>query len=184
MKALPNSRWRQFAQAVAEKPGHGALVRALKEAGLARKSTPANQARLAWSMSQDERMIAAIAEVSRNIIRVGAPEAVNAAINIIRDPSHRDHGRVVMGLIDRVDPPESRSRHNIEVVHKIVDPDQEALEELRALRMLDTPREKLLELFGHNGLDRLEARETADKLRRADSAKLIEAQPINEVHDG
>jgi len=45
-------------------------------------------------------------------------------------------------------------------------PDQEALEELRALRQLGTPREKLLTLFGHNGLDRIEALEAADTSRR------------------
>jgi len=53
---------------------------------------------------------------------------------------------LVTSLLSRSDPVETR--HKMEVIHKTVDPDQEALEELRALRQLGTPREKLLGLFG------------------------------------
>ena len=42
--------------------------------------------------------------------------------------------------------------------------------------MLDTPRPKLIELFGWNGLDRLERLEAADKVRRANEAKMIDAR--------
>jgi hypothetical protein len=56
--------------------------------------------------------------------------------------------------------------------------------------MLDTPRPKLIELFGSNGLDRLERLEAADKIRRANEAKMIDAEvievsaPAQELHDG
>ena len=70
------------------------------------------------------------------------------------------------------DPIESRSF--VEVTHKTVDPDMEALEELRALRQLGTSREKLFELFGQNGLDRLERLERLDTLRRSNEAKVID----------
>jgi hypothetical protein len=86
--------------------------------------------------------------------------------------------RAVDAVLSRADPIESHSRHNIEVLHRTIDPDREALEELRALRHLGTPREKLLTLFGHNGLDRIEALEAADTSRRADSAKVIEGKTI------
>jgi hypothetical protein len=46
---------------------------------------------------------------------------------------------------------------------------------LRALRSLGTVREKLLELFGGNGLARLERLEAADNARRVD-AKIIEGE--------
>jgi hypothetical protein len=75
-------------------------------------------------------------------------------------------------VLDRADPVESRQF--VEVVHRTVDPDQEALEELRALRQLGTSHEKLIELFGSNGLDRIERLEAADKLRRANEAKVID----------
>jgi hypothetical protein len=97
---------------------------------------------------------------------------------LVRDPSHRDHARALDAVLSRADPIESHSRHSMEVVHRTIDPDREALEELRALRHLGTPREKLLTLFGHNGLDRIEALEAADTSRRADSAKVIEGKTI------
>ena len=83
--------------------------------------------------------------------------------------------------LDRNDPIESRQF--VEVTHKHVDLDQEALEELRALRALGTSREKLVELFGGNGLERIERLEAADAGRRADNAKLIEGE-VAEVQDG
>ena len=68
-------------------------------------------------------------------------------------------------MLSRADPVETR--HRMDVVHTTVDPDQEALEELRALRQLGTPREKLISLFGHNGLDRIEALDRAENDSRA-----------------
>ena len=180
MKALPNDQWRAFAEHfVTEKPGHGALTDAARKAGFGRKSTPTNLAKIAWRMSRDERMIAAIAELSRAIIRIGAPQAANAILNVISDPTHKDHVRACDIVLSRADPVETR--HRMDVVHTTVDPDQEALEELRALRQLGTSREKLLALFGHNGLDRIEALDRVDAARRADTAKLIEGEliPIN-----
>jgi hypothetical protein len=116
-----------------------------------------------------------VAEESRKVIRVGHPEAASALLNMIRDPGHRDHARAVMGLLDRVDP--VATKHSIDVTHRTIDPDQEALEEMRAARKLGATRDKLLELYGANGLDRLEALEAVDNARRADAAKIIEHQP-------
>jgi hypothetical protein len=175
MKNLPNDEWRAFAEHyVTEKPGHGALAAAARKAGFGKNSTPTNVAKIAWRMSRDERMIAAIAELSRAIIRVGAPQAANAVMALIRDPKHKDHARAIEIVLSRSDPAESR--HKMEVIHKTVDPDQEALEELRALRQLGTPRPTLIELFGHNGLDRIEALERADSARRAENARVIEGE--------
>jgi len=175
MKNLPNDQWRAFAEHyVTQKPGHGALAAAARAAGFGRKSTPAILAKIAWRLSRDERMIAAIAELSRAIIRVGAPQAATALINLVRDSSHKDHARALEMVLARTDPAESR--HKMEVVHKTVDPDEEAIEELQALRKLGTPRAKLVELFGHNGLERIEAREAAQAERRADRAKVIEGE--------
>jgi hypothetical protein len=177
MKALPNDEWRAFAEHyVTQRPGHGALTTAARLAGFGKNSTPTNLAKIAWRMSRDERMIAAIAELSRAIIRVGAPQAANALINLIHDPTHKDHARALEMVLSRSDPVETR--HRMDVIHKTVDPDQEALEELRALRQLGTPREKLLALFGHNGLDRIEALDRADAARRADNARVIEGEVI------
>jgi hypothetical protein len=173
MVALPNDGWREFVyRYVREKPRKGALVAAARAAGFCKDSTPATAAKLAWKMAHDERAIAAITEESKKILRVAFPEGANALLNLIRDPEHREHGRAIGLLLERVFPAETR--HSVEVVHKTIDPDQEALEELRALRQLGTSHEKLLELFGSNGLDRIERLEAADKLRRANEAKIID----------
>jgi hypothetical protein len=81
-----------------------------------------------------------------------------------------------MALIDRVDP--IVTRHELGITHRIVDPDQEALEELKAARQLGATRETLLQLFGPNGLDRLEALEAAEHLKRSATAKVIKADVI------
>jgi hypothetical protein len=179
MRGLPNEKWRAFCyHLVTQKPGHGALTRAARAAGFGKNSTPTNLAKLAWRMAQDVRLITAVAEESKKVIRLGHPEAVAAVLNLVRDSSHRDHMRACDAVLSRADPIESHSRHNIEVLHRTIDPDREALEELRALRHLGTSREKLLTLFGHNGLDRIEALEAADTFRRADSAKVIEGKVV------
>jgi hypothetical protein len=185
MRALPNNRWREFVyQYVTGKPGHGSLSRAARAAGFGKKSTALNVARMAYKLSTDERVIAAFAEETKKVIRVAAPEAVQATLKLIRDPKHRDHGGAIAMILDRTDPVETRSRHNVEVVHRVEDHDQEALEELRALRQLGTLREKLIELFGGNGLSRLERLEAAANVQRSDQAKLIEGEVIEVAANG
>ena len=175
MKAL-NERQRAFVRhLVTGKPGYAALTRAYKLAGYGKNSKAATLSKDAHHMSRDERVIAAIAEESKKVMRLGHPEIVAAAFNLVRSPEHRDHGRAVFGLLDRLDP--VQTKHLIDVTHRTIDPDQEALEEMRAARKLGATREKLLELYGANGLDRLEALEAVDNARRADAAKIIEHQP-------
>jgi hypothetical protein len=178
MKALPNERWRNFVRdLITGRPGRGALTRAARKAGFGTATTkPSTLSKHAHNLSRDERVIAAIAEESQKIIRVGHPEAVAALFNLIRDPKHRDHARAVAMVIDRCDP--AVTRHAVDVTHRVDDPDREALEELRALRKLGTVRAKLLELYGPNGLDRLEALDAADVARRATEAKVIEGRVI------
>ena len=155
---------------VTGKPGWGAPTRAYRAAGFA--GTQPTQTREAHRLCRDERVIAAIAEESRKVVRVGHPEAVNALFNMIRDPTHRDHARAVAAVLDRCDPVVTTQK--IDVVHRHESPDQRALEELKALRKLGTPRSTLLELFGPNGLDRLEMLEAAEIAQRAAAARVIE----------
>jgi phage terminase small subunit len=176
MKAL-NEQQQEFVYLyVSAPPRRGSLVEAYRQAGYGEGSTPANQAKGAWRLAHDERVLAAIHEETRKIIRAAYPEAVNAWINLLRSPDHRDHGRAVSEGLSRALPVETK--HNIEVVHTTKDSDMEAVEELRAARELGATREKLIELFGGNGLDRIEALEAADANRRAQAAKVIEAEVI------
>jgi hypothetical protein len=180
MRALPNDQWRTFCHVlVTGKPGHGRYARAARAAGFGKDSTTTNLAKIAWRMAHDDRMIAAIAEECRKYLRGAHPEAVTALLAMVRNEGHRDHMRAVSEVLSRTDP--VVNRQDISVLHKIVDPDQEGLEELHALRQLGTSREKLIDLFGGNGLSRLERLEAADMARRANEAKVIDAEVI-EVH--
>jgi hypothetical protein len=95
---------------------------------------------------------------------------------MIRNPEHKDHARAVGMMLARTDP--EITRHDMNITHTVLDPDAEALEELRALRALNTPAAKMLEVFGINGLDRLLALEAADSAQRAAAAKVIEGEVI------
>jgi hypothetical protein len=180
MQAL-GPKHREFVRyLVTGKPGHGALTRAYRLAGY-RSGNPSTLSKEAHKLSRDTRIIEAIAEESRKVIRVGHPEAVAALFDIIRDKDHRDRARAIGMILDRVDP--AISKHSVDVVHRHEDPDRAALEELKALRQLGTPRQKLLELYGPNGLDRLEALEAAESAQRAAAAKIIDGHAIEIEHE-
>jgi phage terminase small subunit len=173
MRALSERRQAFVRALVTDTKGYGAVTRAARAAGFGRPNTkPSTLSKQAHQLSRDERIIAAIAEESRKVIRVGHPEAVAALFKMIRDPKHRDHARAVAMVVDRCDP--AVTRHSVDVVHRHEDPDRAALEELKALRQLGATREKLLELFGPNGLNRLEALEAVENAQRATAAKMIE----------
>jgi hypothetical protein len=183
MKALPNDKCRAFVRAlVTDTKGYGAITRAARAAGFGKENTkPSSLSKQAHDLSRDERIIAAVAEESRKVIRVGHPKAVAALFSMVRDPQHRDHARAVAMVIDRCDP--VVTKHSVDVVHRHEDPDRIALEELKALRQLGATRDKLLEFFGPNGLDRLETLEAVETAQRAASAKVIE-HDARELADG
>jgi hypothetical protein len=184
MRALPNDRWRNFVTFYlietftnGNRDNYGAQAAAFRKAGFGTARTRPNiVANHCHKMMRDERMVAAIGEESRKLLRAGAPEVVKAALNMVRNPEHPGHARAVSMLLDRTDP--ITTHHDMTVTHRVVDPDQEALEEMRAARALGADRRKLIELFGPNGLDRLEILEAADNARRAEQAKLIDGEII------
>ena len=154
MRALPNDRWRLFVETFlwetftnGNKNNFGAQAAAARKAGFGTpRSKPITLAHIGWRLLRDDRVVAAVAEEARKLLRAGAPEAVKAVHDGIRNPNHPAHAKFVSMLLDRTDPQESKQL--VEVTHRTLDPDQEALEELRALRSLETPRPKLIELFG------------------------------------
>jgi hypothetical protein len=187
MRALSNNRHRAFVEfLLLEPPGHGAQTRAARRAGFGHaRTTPLNMARIASRLMRDDRIVAAIAEEARKIVRGGAPEAAKALLGLVRNPEHKDHARGIAMVLARTDP--EVQQHDLHVSHRIIDPDQEALEELRAARALGATREKLIELFGGNYLPRLERLEAAEQEHSAARAKIIDAEAVeieHEAHDG
>jgi phage terminase small subunit len=160
---------------------YGAATRAAHAAGYSDKRVNGVQrltSKMAYTLLHDKtrspKIVAAIAEETQRITRMGAPEAVGALYKIVHDPLHPGHLKALDMILSRTDP--VVSRQDIAVTHRVVDPDVEALEELRALRKVGATREKLLELYGANGLDRIEELEARENAVRAITAKTIEGE--------
>jgi len=175
MRALSNNRHRAFVEfLLLEPPGHGAQTRAARRAGFGNaRTTPLNMARIASRLMRNEKIIGAIAEEARKLLRGGAPDAVKALLNLVHSPEHKDHARGISMVLARTDP--EIQQHDLQVSHRIIDADQEALEELRAARALGATREKLIELFGGNYLPRLERLEAAETER---NSKIIDGDAV------
>jgi hypothetical protein len=172
MRNLPSDRWRRFVRAlVSDERSFGVQSRAYRAAGFAggQKTQAVNASR----MVRDDRVIAAIAEEAKKVVRgVGYGDAVRALMHLVRNPDHREHGRALALLLERADP--TVTRQETFITHRVEDADAEALEELRALRALDVTRQKLTEVFGGNYLPRLERLEAA----AAGKAKVIDAVAV------
>jgi len=105
MRALPSEHWREFVEYyLLEKPGYGAQTAAARRAGFGTaRTTPLNMARIASRLRRDDRIIAALSEEAKKIVRGGAPEAARALLGLVRDPTHKDHARGISSLSDVVD---------------------------------------------------------------------------------
>jgi hypothetical protein len=181
MRALPFNRWRSFVEHyLLLPPARTGLfsnqAEAARRAGFGTpKSKPVYLARIGYRLVQDERIQAAIAEEARKLLRGGGFEAVKQLLAIVSNPEHKDQIKAIGMVIARTDP--EITRHDMNITHRTIDPEQEELEELRALRELGTSREKMLEIFGGNRLPVLEAREAE---QRARTAKVVEGEVIEE----
>jgi hypothetical protein len=180
MRALPNDRWRRFVEnyVLGAPP---CAAKAYRAAGLGLNSSTLDQAREAYRLLRDERVNAAVADLSKKYFRAAIPAALSAVKEILEDADHKDRARVALSLINRVDP--EISRHELEITsRRILSHDEEAIEELQALRKLGVAPEKLIETFGEDGLARLERLEARQIEQRAERAKVIDAEIVdNEI---
>jgi phage terminase small subunit len=119
MMALRTDQQREFVRQLFIVPaGHGCLTAAARAAGYGKsrdggKSKEHGVRQTASKLAQDPRIAAAIAEESKRQLRGAAPEATRALINLIRDPTHKDHARAIAMVLDRIDPIETT--HHVEV---------------------------------------------------------------------
>jgi hypothetical protein len=118
-------------------------------------STALDFAKAGYQVLQRQRVVDLVIALSKKDLRSLAPEAVRAIAETIRNPFGKDRLRAVQMVLDRVDGVTQRIEGKIEHVHK-VDHRKDALEQLRMLKQLGVPREKLEELFGYGGLPALE----------------------------
>ena len=136
MQALHNDRQRNFVAALydeeAPMKGDGLLIYAARKAGYGNKEgTTTNEAfgAIGGRLVQSERVHEAIAEYSRNLVRVISPEAVRAVRNLIRNPKAKDHARAVGMILDRIAPLETT--HTVKVEDNRP-PSREAMERVLA----------------------------------------------------
>jgi hypothetical protein len=124
MRRLPTDRWRAFVTFFLletiqnrHKNNYGAQASAARKAGFGKpKSSARVMAHLGWKLMSDDRVIAAVAEESRKLLRTGAPEAVKAVLAGVRNPASKDHARFVAMVLDRADPVETA--HTVKVEHE------------------------------------------------------------------
>lgn len=117
MAALSDKQ-RRFVVALFEAPkSHGSLTFAARRAGYGNEnSSRQSLSQMAHQLSGDPKIQAAIAEVSQQYITVLGPHAVRALKNVLSNPAHRDHGRALGIVMDRVAP--QNSTHTVKVEHE------------------------------------------------------------------
>jgi hypothetical protein len=167
MQALRTDRERAFAFAYAT----GICETAADAAKLAGYGRPYRKS--AYQVIHKPRVTEAIEEVSRERFRNLVPMVISAAERVLRDPSHKDHGRLISSLLGRMGYSEKTSLDVNVSGAVVVNHVDAAVDDLRRLKALNVPHEKLLEVFGFSGLERYEQL----LLERDSKTKVIEHQP-------
>lgn len=116
MAALTEKQ-RRYVLALFDAPkSYGSGVFAAKRAGY---GTPASSrqslAQMAHQLNSDPKVQAAIAETSQQFLTTLGPVAFRAMKNVLDKPNHRDFGRVIGIVMDRVAP--QNSTHTVKVQH-------------------------------------------------------------------
>lgn len=140
-------------------PGHGASIRVH-----------------AHALLQRDRVLEAIEEVGRKAFRGLLGPAVLATSKMIRNDKHPDHAKTVSATLARLGFVE-KTGVDVSVSGEVaVNHTDSALQDLRVLKDLGVPREKLIEMFGFSGLSRYE-KMLAEVDARA--PKLIEGEVVS-----
>jgi hypothetical protein len=166
---------RRFVRALFEgKPGHGSGARAARAAEYGNRdgsSSAQTMARIANRLFNRQRVIDAMQECTRKLLRAEAPLAVEVVREVMRDRKHKDRLRAAFGVLERLDPVEAKI--DMTVTHKDERPGSDAagVKILRWLRDLGVSRDKQIEALGYNRLPHLER-----LLAEQDGTPIIEAE--------
>jgi phage terminase small subunit len=129
---------------------HGAMTFAARKAGYGNaNSSRQSLSQMAYQLNVDPKVQAAIAEVSRQYITVLGPHAVRAIKKILDDPKHRDFGRAIGIVMDRVAPQSStlavKVEGKIELSARETAQVLERMEQLAAKFSVRLPAPKVIE---------------------------------------
>jgi phage terminase small subunit len=174
MSALKTDKQRAFVDALFKIPaGHGQGVKAAKAAGY--EGTGDVLKVTAHRLLNNPAIRAALkAETERRYLTLG-PAAVQAQEHIIRNKKHKDNYKASIALIHQIAPPEQRVSGEIRHTHEVIDHDAEAITQLRMLQSIGIAEDKLIELFGINGLARYRRMIKAEEDAKAAAAQIIDA---------
>lgn len=150
MAAL-NERQKRFVHALFLAPrSHGSRTFAAKAAGYGTPtSSRKSLSQIGHQLSTDPKVQAAISEVSASYLTTLGPPAVRALRKLLEDPGHKDHGRALGIIMDRVTPIQSTAVLKVEGEVKISSGDaarvMDRIEELSTKFMVALPQPKVIE---------------------------------------
>lgn len=151
VRDLRDDRWRRFVWGYVFNGANGAA--AARAAGF---SDAADGAKVrAHALLQRDDIQGAIEALSRRYLFSLAPKAILKLDQLLDDPRHPKHDKAIGMVLERTAP--AKSQVDVNVTGSVqVNHTDAALEDLRRLVALNVPREKLVEVFGHSGLERYE----------------------------
>ncbi|UQR67711.1 hypothetical protein LRP30_21730 [Bradyrhizobium sp. C-145] len=153
MAAL-NERQKRFVHALFLAPkSHGSRTFAAKAAGYGTPtSSRQSLSQIGHQLSTDPKVQAAISEVSATYLTTLGPPAVRALRRLLDDPKHKDHGRALGIIMDRVTPVQSTAVLKVEGEVKVSAADAavvlKRIEELTAKFMPSLAAPKIIEHEG------------------------------------
>jgi hypothetical protein len=117
MRALPSDRWRAAAVARFMVPVGGRWSgnsEACRVAGFA-SATQHSMRATAYKVFHDQRMLAALDELSREFLRGGVPDALAVVHEIMADTKHKDRLKAAQVIINYAHP--VQTAHHVTVEH-------------------------------------------------------------------
>lgn len=147
--AALTEKQQRFVLALFDAPhSHGSMTFATKAAGY-KATTQASFHSIAHQLAYDPKVEAAIAEVSRQYLVTLGPRAIRAMRRVLDNDKHRDFGRVIGLVADRVSPVESKQivkvEHDITPSAKQTADTLERIAQLAAKFLPEQPPMKVIE---------------------------------------
>lgn len=127
----------------------------------------------AHALLHRDDILDAMNEVAGRELRGLAIPAVVALTRLIQKPDHADHRKSIEMVLNRIGYGE-RTAVDVHVSGEVaVNHTDAAIDDLARLKELGVPREKLIETFGHSGLDRYE------RMLEKRAPKMIEGEVLS-----
>jgi phage terminase small subunit len=123
------------------------------------------------------RVMRAIEEESKRLVRALGPQAIKVIKEILDDREHKDRLKAARTVLERIDPAfvGFQHQHHVEVVESGV---ETALKILRIMRELQVPIEVQRERLGPNLFPQLEAMLDGEALNGNGNGKASESEPL------